>query len=134
MILAQTQYSLKVESSCSIVAWWIMTIDSLTSWFTIGPIQCVSHTLMHLPLETYRDGQDKPFLQLGGDALQFLLDCPNPWTDCGQLIYLQGIMTCIFYTTPNAPKSCTMKETWVECSNQCQYTKGIIRGQLSLTL
>ena len=30
---------------------------------------------MHLPLETYPDGQDKTFLQLGGGALQSLLDC-----------------------------------------------------------
>ena len=32
-------------------------------------------------------------------------------------------MTCIFYATFNASKSCTMSEIWIECSNQRQYTK-----------
>ena len=72
------------------MAWWIMTFDSLGSWFTIGPIQCASHTLVHSPWETHPDDQDKPLFQLWGDALQSLLDCLNPWTNCGQLIYLQG--------------------------------------------
>ena len=91
LILAQAQYPLKVKNPYNIVTWWIMTIDSLELWFTIGPIQCVSHTLIHSPLETYPDGQDKSSLQLGGGALQFLLDCLNPWTNCKQIIYLQGI-------------------------------------------
>ena len=90
LIFSQAQYPLKVEGPRSIVAWWIMTVDSLASWFTVGPIQCASHTLMHSPWETHPDGQDKSSLQLGGSALQSLLDCPNPWTDYGQLIYLQG--------------------------------------------
>ena len=42
-------------------------------------------------------------------------------------------MTCIIYATPNAPNSYTMQETWVECSNQCQYAKGKTRGWLGLT-
>ena len=51
LILTQVKYPLNVESPCSIVAWWIMTIDSLASWFTIGPIWCASHTLVHSPWE-----------------------------------------------------------------------------------
>ena len=90
LILTQTQYSLKVESLCNIVVYWIMTIDSLASWFIIGPIQCASHTLVHSPWETHLDGQDKSFLQLRGDVPKSLLDCPNPSIDYGQLIYLQG--------------------------------------------
>ena len=54
-----------------------MAIDSLTLLFTIGPIQCASHALVHLPWETHLDNQDKPSLQLGGGALQSLLNCPN---------------------------------------------------------
>ena len=80
----------KVESPYSIVAWWIMTIDSLTSWFIIGPIQCALITLVHSPWETHLDGQDKLTLQLRGGALQPQLDCPNLWIECKQLIYLQG--------------------------------------------
>ena len=41
LILVQVQYPLKVESLCNIVAWWIMKTNSLMSWFTIGPIQCI---------------------------------------------------------------------------------------------
>ena len=89
LIFALTQYPLKVESLCNIVVWWIMKIDSLASWFIIGSIQCASHILVHSPWETHPNGQDKSFLQLWGDALQFLLDCLNPWINCGQLIYLQ---------------------------------------------
>ena len=88
-ILAQAQYPLKVESSCSIVAWWIMTIDSLTSWFSIGHVQCVSHTLAHSPWETHPYDQDMPSLQLRGGALQSLLDFPKLWTNCEQFIYIQ---------------------------------------------
>ena len=43
-------------------------------------------------------------------------------------------MIFIFYTTPNAPKSFTMQIIWVECLNQCQCVKRILRGQLNLTL
>ena len=62
LILAQTQYPLKVESSYNIVAWWIMITDSLASWFTIGFIWYASHTLLHLPWQTHLDDQDKPIL------------------------------------------------------------------------
>ena len=55
-----------------------MTIDNLVSWFTVGPVQCASHILIHSPWETHLDDQDKPSLKLGGGAPQFLLDCPNP--------------------------------------------------------
>ena len=89
MILAQTQCHFKVESPCSIVAWWIMTIDSLTSWFTGGPVKCASYTLAHSSWETHLDSQEKLSLQLGGSAIQSILDCSNPWTDHGQLFYLQ---------------------------------------------
>ena len=68
LILAQTQYPFKIESTCSIVAWWIMTIDSLVSWFIVGLVQCVSHTPVHSPWETHSDDQDKSSLQLGGGA------------------------------------------------------------------
>ena len=50
-----------------------MTIDSL-----VIPVYCASHTLVHSPWETHPDGQDKLSLQLGGGALQSLLDCANP--------------------------------------------------------
>ena len=87
LILVQAQYPLKVKSPCSIVAWWIMTIDSLVSWFTIGLVQCASHTLVHSPWKIHPDGPDKPSLQLGSGSLESLPDCLNPWTNCGQLIY-----------------------------------------------
>ena len=90
LILAQAQYPLKVKNPCSILAWWIMTIDSHASWFTIGPVQCGSHTIVHSPWETHPNDQNKSSLKLGGGALQSLLDCQRPWTNCGQLIYLQG--------------------------------------------
>ena len=67
LILAHAQYPLKVESSCSIVAWWIMTIDSLT----VVLVQCASHTLIHSPWDTHSDNQNKSSLQLGCGALQF---------------------------------------------------------------
>ena len=67
-----------------------MTIDSLVSWLTVGPIQCASHILVHSPQETHPDSQDKSSLQLGGSALQSQLNCLNQWTNYGQLIYLQG--------------------------------------------
>ena len=73
MISTHTQYPLNIEGPCNIVAWWIMTINSLISWFTISFIQCVSHTLVNSPWETHPDGQDKSFLQLGGGTLQSLL-------------------------------------------------------------
>ena len=44
------------------------------------------------------------------------------------------LMTYIFGATPNALKSYTMSEIWVECSNQCQYTKKIATERLSITL
>ena len=100
MILAQAQYPLKVESPCSIIAWWIMTINSLESWFTISHVQCASHTLVHSPLETYLDGQDKLSFQLG--ALQSLLDYPSPWTEMDNLSTYKESMTCIFGGIPNA--------------------------------
>ena len=65
-----------------------MTIDGLASWFTVGLVQCVLHTLVHSPWKTCPVGQDKSFFQLGGGALQSLLDFTNPWTDYGQNIYL----------------------------------------------
>ena len=111
-----------------------MTIDNLASSFTVGPVQCASHTLVHSPWEAYPNGQDKPSLKLGGGALQSLLDCPNPWTNYGQLSTYKEPMTCIFCEIPNAPKSFTKKKMWTKCSNQCQHTNGIVRGQLSLTL
>ena len=40
-----------------------MTIDSLVSWLTVGPIQCASHILVHSPQETHPDSQDKSSLQ-----------------------------------------------------------------------
>ena len=67
-----------------------MTIINFVSWFTVGPVQCAWHTLVRSPWETHSNGQDKPSLQLGGDALESLLDCPNSWTNCRPLIYLQG--------------------------------------------
>ena len=82
-------YPLKVESPCNIVAWWIITIDSLMSWFTIGPIQCVSYALIHSPWENHPDSQDKLSTQLGGTVLQSHMDNSNPWTNCRQLITLQ---------------------------------------------
>ena len=57
LIFAQAQYLLKFESLCSVVAWWIMIIDSFVSWFTLGPVQFASHTLVHSPWETHLDGQ-----------------------------------------------------------------------------
>ena len=88
--LKQAKYPLKVKSLCNIVAWWIMTIDCLMSWFTIGLVQCTSHALVHLPWENHLDKQDKLSLQLWGNALQSQMDSPNPWTNYGQLITLQG--------------------------------------------
>ena len=90
LTLAQTQYPLKVKSLCSIVAWWIMTIDNLVSWSTICPIQFVSHALVHLSWENHPNIQDKPSLQLRDSALQSQMDSPNSWTNYGQLIILQG--------------------------------------------
>ena len=43
LILAQIQYPLKIESPCGIVAWWIMTINSLTSKFTIFYRECITY-------------------------------------------------------------------------------------------
>ena len=42
-----------------------MKIDSLVSWFTVGPMECASHALVHLPWENYPNSQDKSSLQLG---------------------------------------------------------------------
>ena len=64
--------------------WWFYIMNHNRSY----PI--ASHTLMHSPSENHPNGQDKSSLQLGGGALQSLLNFPNPWTDCGQFIYLQG--------------------------------------------
>ena len=69
MILAQTQYALKVKSPGNIMVWWIMTIDNLSSWFTIGSIECVSHILVYVSWETYPNGQDKSSLQLENNGL-----------------------------------------------------------------
>ena len=69
LILAQTQYPLMVESPCSIVAWWIMTINRLVVWFIVDPVHYASHTLIHLPWETHLDDHDKPSLQLGGGVV-----------------------------------------------------------------
>ena len=91
LALAWTRYPLKVEIPCSIVAWWIMTIDSLMSWFTIGLVQCTSHALVHSPWENHPDSQDKLSLQLGGSVLQSQMDSLNTWTNCGQLITIIGI-------------------------------------------
>ena len=89
-----------------------MRIDSLTSLFTIGHIQCVSHTLMHSSWETHLDGQNKLSLQLGGSALQSLLDCPNHELTVGNLSTYKEPITSILCATLNAPKSCRAK-----CSN-----------------
>ena len=47
------------------------------------------YTLVHSPWETHPNSQDQPSLQLGGGALQPLMGCLDPWTDCEQVIYLQ---------------------------------------------
>ena len=44
LILVEAQYPLKIKSPCSIVVWWIMTIDSLASWFTVGCLVCITYT------------------------------------------------------------------------------------------
>ena len=82
-------YPIKVESLCNIVAWWIITIDSLVSWFIVGPIQCTSYALVHSPWENHLNSQDKLSLELRGTILQSHMDNPNPWTNYGQLITLQ---------------------------------------------
>ena len=46
-----------------------MIIDSFTSWFTLGPVQSASYTLVHSLWETYPNGQDKSFLKVGCGAL-----------------------------------------------------------------
>ena len=48
---------------------------------------CIIYTSA-LTIGTHPDGQDKSSLQLEGSTLQSLLDCPNPLTNYGQLIYL----------------------------------------------
>ena len=53
LILAKTQYPLKIESPYSKVVWWIMIIDSLMSWFIVGLVHYASHTLVHSPWETH---------------------------------------------------------------------------------
>ena len=85
-----------------------MTIDSLVSRFIVGPIQYASHTLVHSPWESHRKGQDKSSLQLGGGAhsLYWIVQIHEPIMD--NLSTYKEPMTCIFYATPNAPKSCTM--------------------------
>ena len=37
---------------------------------------------MNSPRETYSDGYDQPSFKLGGSALQSLISCLGPWTDC----------------------------------------------------
>ena len=69
LILTEIQYPLKVESPCNIVTLWIITIDSLRSWFILGPVKCVSHALVHLPWQNHNDDQDKSTLQLEDSAL-----------------------------------------------------------------
>ena len=85
-----------------------MKIDYLVSWFTIGPVQYASYTLMESPWETHPDGQDKSSLQVEGGALQPLLDCPNHELTMDNLSTYKEPMTCIFYAILNASKSCTM--------------------------
>ena len=46
-----------------------MIIDSLALEFTVDPVQCASHTLVHSPWETHLDDQNKSSLQLGSGAL-----------------------------------------------------------------
>ena len=53
---------------------------------------CELHTLAHSPWETHSDNQDQPSFQLEGDALQPLMSCLDPWTNCDLVIYLQ--ITC----------------------------------------
>ena len=108
LILVQVQYPHKVESPCSIVAWWIMTIDSLVSWFTVGPVQCASHSLVHLPWENHLNNQDKSSLQLRvvHYSLYWIAQIHEPIME--NLYTYKEPMTCIFYVTPNAPKSYTM--------------------------
>ena len=77
LILVHAQYLFKVKSPWSIVAWCIMTIDSLASWFIVCHVQCASHTLVHSPWEIHPNGQDKPSPQLGSGVIQSLLDCLN---------------------------------------------------------
>ena len=67
-----------------------MTINSLMTWFTLGLIQCVSHTIVYSPWEKHLDEQDKSSLQLGGSALQSQIDCPNSWIEGGIFITFQG--------------------------------------------
>ena len=97
-ILTQTQYPLKVDSPYGIVVWWIMTNDSLASWFIIGSIQCASHTLVHSPWPRH--------VQWTNYSLYWITQIHEPTAD--NLSTCKESMTCIFYATPNAPKSCTM--------------------------
>ena len=60
------------------------------SWFTVGLIRCVT---IHTSALTMGNSSRLPrqgILQIGGSALQHLLDCQNPWIDCELLIILQG--------------------------------------------
>ena len=81
---------------------------------------------MQLPRQPHPDGQDKSSLQLGGSALQSLLDCPNPWIDYEQLIILQRTYNLYLRATPNAPKSYTLQVIWAKWLNQCQCIKNEI--------
>ena len=45
---------------------------------------------MHSPRETHPDSQDQSSLQLKSSALQPLMGCLNPQTDCEQVIYWKG--------------------------------------------
>ena len=98
LTLVQTQYSFKVKSPYSIVVWWIMTNDSLASWFIVGSIQCASHTLVHSPWPRH--------VQWTNYSLYWITQIHEPTAD--NLSTCKESMTCIFYATPNAPKSCTM--------------------------
>ena len=55
-----------------------MSNDSLMSGVIIGHAHYAPHTLVHSPWENHPDDQDKSSFKLGGHALHFQMDCPNP--------------------------------------------------------
>ena len=85
-----------------------MKIDSLALWFTVGIVQCASHTLVHSPQETHPNNQDKSSLQLGGVYYSRYKIAQIDESTVNNLSTYKKPMTYIFYATPNTPKSCTM--------------------------
>ena len=70
-----------------------MTIDNLASWFILGP--------MHSPWESHPSNQEVVHYSFYWIAQIHELTVDN-------LSTYKEPMTCIFYATPSAPKSCTM--------------------------